>query len=63
MKKRTLAVYVCFCIVLSLCGPVNYKTAEAKATKKAMKFLKGTWVTAGNSGAVKVVFTDRKSVV
>ncbi len=59
MKKRVLTVWVCVCMMLSFCGPVNYKTAEAKATKKAMKFLKGTWVTAGNSGSIKVVFTRK----
>lgn len=59
MKKRVLTVWVCVCMMLSFCGPVNYKTAEAKATKKAMKFLKGTWVTAGQSASVKVVFTRK----
>lgn len=59
MKKRVLAVYVCFCMVLSLCGSVNYKRAEAKATKAAMKFLKGVWVTAGQSASVRVVFTRK----
>lgn len=59
MKKRVLAVYVCFCMVLSLCGSVNYKRAEAKATKAAMKFLKGSWITAGQSQSVKVIFTRK----
>lgn len=59
MKKRALAICMCVCMMLSFCGSVNYKKAEAKATKAAMKFLKGSWITAGNSQSVKVVFTRK----
>ncbi|MBQ2643253.1 MAG: hypothetical protein IJF94_05575 [Eubacterium sp.] len=32
---------------------------EAKATKKAMKFLKGTWIIEGDSSSKKIIFTRK----
>ena len=49
---------LCFVLVLTFCYTPQARV-EAKATKKAMKFLKGTWVTAGQSGSVKVIFTKK----
>lgn len=60
MKKiRKVAVtLLCLTFLLSLTN-LSENRAGAKATKKAMKFLKGTWCTAGNSQAIKVVFTRK----
>ena len=56
MKKRKIFI-ILLCIVAVFATSIN--TVNAKATKKAMKFLKGTWVTAGNSQGTKVVFTRK----
>ena len=45
-------------LLFSAC-PTTQTTVEAKATKKAMKYLKGTWVTLGNSSGTKVIFTQK----
>lgn len=48
------------CLALAFSSAsINENRVEAKATKKAMKFLKGMWVTAGQSQSVKVVFTQK----
>ena len=58
--KKMLAVSILVSMLLVNFSIVtNVQISEAKATKSAMKFLKGTWVTAGNSGAVKFIFTRR----
>lgn len=59
MKKRVLTMLICICVVLSLSVSVDYDKAEAKATNKAMKFLKGSWLSAGHSQSTKVVFTRK----
>ena len=38
---------------------MSQTTIQASATKKAMKFLKGTWVTVGQSNSVKIIFTKK----
>ena len=58
--KKMLAVSILVSMLLVNFSIVtNVQVSEAKATKSAMKFLKGTWVTAGNSGAVKFIFTTK----
>ena len=56
MKKRKLFI-ILLCIVALFVTSSN--TVNAKASKKAMKFLKGTWVSVGGSNATKVIFTRK----
>ena len=56
--KKMLVLTICLVLVLSICN-VPQISIQAKATKKAMKFLKGTWVTAGQSNSVKIIFTRK----
>ncbi len=56
--KKVVTIILCILLMLSI-SSISQTTVEAKATKKAMKFLKGTWVTAGNSGGTKVIFTKK----
>ncbi len=59
MKKRLLVTLLCICVILSFAAPVKHNNVEAKATKEAMKFLKGTWISVGNSQSIKVIFTRK----
>ena len=56
MKKRKIIVML-LCMVTLFVVSVN--TVEASASKKGMKFLKGAWLTAGNSQAEKAIFTKK----
>lgn len=56
--KGMVSFLICLVLVFSSTG-IYGNRVEAKATKQAMKFLSGTWVTAGQSAAVKVVFTQK----
>ena len=56
--KKLVAIVLCLAMTLTVCN-IDQTNVEAKATKKAMKFLKGTWVTAGNSAGTKVIFTKK----
>ena len=56
--KKILAISLLSSMLFVNFSVVNtVHVSEAKATKEAVKYLKGTWITAGNSGAVKFVFT------
>lgn len=60
MKKLTkvFAISIILSMLLGNSGIVtDVRISEAKATKNAMKYLTGIWITAGNSGAVKYIFT------
>ena len=59
MKKRKMIVFV-MCILLAFSTIIVPDTTnvEAKATKKALKYLKGTWHTANMPG-YKVKFTKK----
>lgn len=57
--KKVLCILLSLVMIFSIITIVPQTNVEAKATKKAMKFLKGTWVTAGNSGATKIIFTRK----
>lgn len=60
MKVRKIIIMlVLSCCIFATSFSHQSTTVEAKATKKAMKFLKGTWITWGNSQAEKVVFTKK----
>lgn len=56
-KMRKIAMMMLLFALLAGAVNMNASRAEAKASKKAMKFLKGTWCTVGNSNSIKVVFT------
>ena len=56
--KRIIVIVLVLVFVLSPVAIDNTKV-EAKATKKAMKFLKGTWVSWGHSQSTKVIFTKK----
>ncbi len=59
MKKKKIVVVMFMAFCLAAVMWMNPVGAEAKATGKAMKYLKGTWVTAGNSQSEKVIFTRK----
>lgn len=58
MLKKLLIIIICLVLVLSPVA-INNTRVEAKATKKAMKFLKGTWVSCGQSQSMKAIFTKK----
>ena len=57
-SKKLLIIVLCLALIFASGIVINNKV-EAKATKKAMKFLKGTWITVGNSQSVKLIFTKK----
>lgn len=58
MKVRKIVIMlVLSCCIFATNFSQQSTAVEAKATKKAMKYLKGTWLTFGNSRSEKVVFT------
>ncbi len=58
MLKKLLIIIICLVLVLSPIA-INDSKVEAKATKKAMKLLKGTWVSCGHRQSTKVIFTRK----
>ena len=59
MKKRKFLVLVmCIVMIFSTMTISNTTNVEARATKRALKYLKGTWHTASQPG-YKVKFTKK----
>ena len=54
--KRKIVVGV-FLLMMNICIIGIHSNCDAKISNKAMKFLKGTWLSVGQSQAEKFVFT------
>lgn len=52
--KKVFMVVLCMTLMLG----INH-SSEAKVTKAGMKFLKGTWLTVGQSQATKIIFSGK----
>ncbi len=57
--KNIVTIMLFFVMAISISFGLPQTNVEAKATKKAMKFLKGTWITVGQSNSVKNIFTRK----
>lgn len=58
MKKKVVRLFICMTLIFSICQ-VSGISADAKVTKKGMKFLKGTWLTVGDSQGTKIIFSGK----
>ncbi|MFR5919246.1 hypothetical protein [Eubacterium ventriosum] len=57
-KRKVLVLAMCIVMIFSTVTVSNVTNVEAKATKKALKYLKGTWHT-WNMPGYKVKFTKK----
>lgn len=58
MKRKFMVLVMCIVMIFSTVTVANTTNVEAKATKKALKYLKGTWHT-WNMPGYKVKFTKK----
>ena len=58
MLRKIITIVMCIVFVFTSVMTFN-SDVEAKATKKALKFLKGTWVSCGHGQDTKAIFTKK----
>ena len=58
MLKKSIFIVMCFAIALLFTMRFENEI-EAQATKKALIFLKGTWISCGHSQDTKAIFTKK----